>query len=460
MDAFAGINGGFLQPAATVSTPYGWEVNLLNVGGGFSNDYAFVANASASSLLRDYRNETTATVTDGSQAFALGDEVYAYDFINRGKPHFGSFEVDVLGPALSLQLGDWTRIGVFTRLRAQGNARGVDADLSYYPYDALPNGSSFGLNPLSGAIASWAEYGLQFARAFPAGDDAEWQLGLNARYLQGLEGGYAFNSGGTTLTKINVDSVSLAGGVNEIAFTSALRDTDGAATPSGNGFGLDLGVQYAWETMREGGYRFSWGLSVLDIGGLTFNQGAELHRFSGEARPGFIISEDYNFVSGQEDLDEVLGILNEAFGQQRGESLVAREFSFGLPTAISTQFTYRPVGDLRLSAAYVGGLALAEPQLRAGQQLTLAAHFSKWWYGLGLTTNLHEWRYLNLGVQLRLGPLTFGTDRFLGTLARTRRFQAADFYFGFRLHDFGGRKKNKKDRRSRKRGKRVRCYQF
>lgn len=461
LDAFAGINGTFLQPAANVSTPYSWDLNLVNFGIGFSNDYAFLINASGMSLQSDARGELPAEVFEEEQTWALGSGLYAYDYVNRGKPHFGAVELDVLGPAFSVQIGEWTRVGLFSRVRAVASSREIDADFSYYPYDRLENGSSFKLSEVFAGAAAWAEYGLHLSQAFPMGDEAELQLGINARYLSPFEGAYIFNPGGSTFSKLSVDSVSLEAGVTEMAFTNVVRDAEEFDQPTGSGIGIDFGARVAWEPMREGGYRYSLGLSVIDAGNLNFDQQAERHRFASETQT-IINSADYRFVEGQEDVDEVIGVLNDAFYGQRGVSLEANKFTIGLPTAISAQFTYQPISDLRLAAAYVGGVKLNSRQLRTGQQLALAAHFSRWWYGAGLTTNLHDWRYLNIGAQLRLGPITLGTDRFFGTLSKVKRFQAADFYIGVKFHNFGFKKEGDRSslfRRSRS-SREVKCYQF
>jgi len=143
---------------------------------------------------------------------------------------------------------------------------------------------------------------------------------------------------------------------------------------------------------------------------------------------------------------------------------VADEFNIGLPTALSAQFSVRPTKDLSISTAYVGDLPGLKKSFTRGEHFTLATHFSRWWYGAGITASAFNWRYVNLGMQLRLGPLTLGSDRLFGTLVRTPRLTSADFFVGLKLHDFGGgtNKKNGKNRfkGGRRRGQEVRCYEF
>lgn len=461
LDLYSGINGSFLQPAATVATPYNWDLNLIHVNAGFSNNYGFLASASALGLLKDARADITADVNEDNQEWVLGDRVYAYDFNSNGKPHFGGFEVDVLGPAFSLQVGEWTRIGAFVRGRVAANARGIDANFSYYPYDQRLDGTSFNLEETFGAAAAWTEYGIHLAQAFPLNDDAELRLGVNARYLVPIEGAYLFNPGNSEFGKVNVDSISVESGITEIAFSGAVRDADNIdAGGSGSGIGVDFGAQLAWEPMREGGYRYVAGISVIDAGTLNFEENAEQHRFT---NPGlvFIGPDNFEGLEGQEDVDEFIGVLNEIYYGRRGVSLESESFSIGLPTVVSAQFAYQPISDLRLSAAYAGGVNLNDRQLKAGQQLALAAHFSRWWYGAGLTTALHDWRYFNIGAQLRLGPITIGTDRFVGTFSKASRLQAADIYLGIKFHNFGLKKADRKGQFNRPRNSRkVKCYQF
>lgn len=461
LDVYSGINGTLLQPAGGVATPYDWDVNLVHANGFFTNDYAFVSQASALGILRDFNQDRTVEVEEQTGFWRIGNNRYAFDYLDNGRPHFGRGGIDVMGPSFSLQIGSTTRLGLFTRLRAMGGADNLDADFSFYPYDAQPTGAQISVDEVFGAAAAWSEYGLHVSQALLVSSDAELRIGLNLRYLSAIEGASVYNPAGTTFTKFSLDSIGLTNAQVEIGFSNGLRENP-SANSAGGGIAGDIGIQYAWYAESDGGYRFTAGLSLLDLGRINFNQSTELHRFANEGEIT-LFAENYEFVSGQEDVDSVIQQLNTDFFGRNGVSLVENSFSIGLPTAISAQFTVQPLPDLRVSAAYVGDLPIGNRRFQQGEQLTFAAHYSKWWYGAGLTTSVYNFRYLNLGFQMRLGPLTLGTDRFFGTLAKARRLRSGDFYLGLKLHDFLKGKKYRRSTQFSRRGGRsreVKCYEF
>jgi len=463
LDPFAGINGASLQPAGTIANPHDWDINLINIHSFFANDYVYIAQASALGILRDFSQESTLEVEEQFGIWRVGDARYAYDFLDNGRNHFGRGGIEVLGPSFSIRVGDNTRLGFMTKLRGMATTSDVDADFSYYTYDNQDFGAEIEADETYVAGAYWTEYGIHFSHAFAAGSDGEFRVGGNVRYLSPVDGVSGFTPAGAVLTKVSNDTVFITNSAFDINFTNGLRGTPDEGITAGSGYGVDIGVQLAWYEMREGGYRFSAGFSLLDLGWLRLHKTAESH-FFGNPNQISLASQDYEFAEGREDLDLILNQLSRDFYGISNNSLVADEFNIGLPTALSAQFSVKPIADLSVSAAYVGDLPGLRQAFTRGQHFTVATHYSRWWYGAGITVSSFNWRFVNLGLQARLGPLTIGSDRLFGTLIRTPRLRSADFFIGLKLHDFGGgnNKKKGKNRFSgrRGRGQEVRCYEF
>lgn len=465
LDPHAGINSALLQPAATASIPYNWEVNLVQVHGFFTNDYAFIGKASALGILRNLLKEQPVEVNEQELIWQVGDAEYAYNYLDNSRPHFGYGGLDVLGPAISVQIGQTTRVGAFSRLRGMASARKIDADFSYYPYAATPNGSILQVDEVYAASAIWTEVGMHISQAFELDSDAELRFGGNLRLLTAIDGISIYNPAGSRFGKISADSVSVAGTELELAFTNGVRGTPDQGSSAGQGFGGDFGVQLAWKRLKKGGYQFVAGLSVLDLGRLQLNQTAETHLFATD-NPVVLTSQDYDFVDGQEDVDAVLTTLSEQFyGPGNGAtSRKGNSFSIGLPTTISAQISYRPIKEIQFSAAYLSNLINGAQSLSQGEQLTLAAHYSRWWYGIGFAASAYNWRTVNLGLQLRLGPLVIGSDRIIGSVLPATQLRGGDFFLGLRIHDFsGGKHKHKGGKQFGNwgsRNKNVKCYDF
>lgn len=455
-DPHAGISAAFLQPAATTTTPYNWDFTLGAVGVEVRNNFVFLEDAGGFSFLRQLGSANEATFSETEFSFSIDGQTYSYDFPEEDRPIYAGLSAEVLGPSFSVQLGEYTRVGAFTRLRAIASTRSLDADLNFYPYGDFGNNVDIPINEAYAAAAAWGEVGFHLSRAFAVGYDGELRLGISPKFLLGIEGATAYNPEGGALRPLGSDSTIVSNLDAEFAFTNAFRQTNDGNRPAGTGFGADLGVQYAWGQTDGPGHRYSIGFSVLDLGRITFNRGAQTHRFT---NAGEILVDAENYQIEEDDYtDEALRRFSENVYDRGVSSLTGNEFAVSLPTAISAQFSVRPVEGVAVSAVYRGDLPFRTRQLSRGSQLLAAAHFSKWWYGAGLTAGVYDWNKVNVGLQLRLGPVYLGTDELLGTLLKRKELSGGGFYLGLRMHDFGGKKR--KRRNQRRGGKAVKCYDF
>lgn len=456
MDPYAGTDAAWLQPAASIDSPYDWDISLVGFSGYLANDYAYLSQTSGIAPLRSFANTTTdIDVEEARFVWRIGEDRYPYEYYGPGGPHYGRVGIEATGPTFSFRLGQNTRVGFQSRVRLLGSGSNLDPEFNFQAYNELPRGAQIAVDETSSAAVWWGEYGLHLAQAIPV-LDGEWRIGVSARRLVAFDAVSVYNPEGTTFTKVSLDTIGLENVQTEIGFTNGVRLEADEGVTAGEGYGFDVGVQYAWSELSEGGYQYQLGVSLLDIGTVNLNETAELHRFT-NPDPITLSSLDYEFLTEDIAVDSALRQLNlDIFGVE-GVSLVNRAFSVGLPTAFSVQMAVRPNKDWQFSAAYVGDLLSGKRRITRGQQLTVAAHFSRWWFGAGLTGGLYEWRHPQLGLQLRLGPIFLSTNRLIGTLLPTQRLRAADFSIGFRLHDFSPRSRERKGRRQ---GKAVKCYTF
>lgn len=462
LDPHAGISGAFLQPAATTTTPYDWDLTLGSLSAGVSNNFTFLRRASGWQLLTGGGSTNNIAIDDGDLTLAIGEATYDYDFPAEAQPIFAHLDVAIDGPAFSVQAGEYTRLGAFTRLRATASTRQLDADFNYYPYNERPNGVDLPVEgqPRAGA-AAWAEAGIHLARAFPTGNDGEFRLGFSPRYLLPLEGVYATNAAGSSLRQFSGDSLIVNNGQTTLGISAGLRGEGGTGQVAGSGFAADLGVQYAWGETSTTGYRYTLGLSLLDLGTLNFSQGGREYFFANQGAV-LLLDEDYSF-SGIDSVDIVLSRLSQDVNGT-DDAQISDAFTMALPTTISVQFLYRPLADLQLGLVYRGNLPGTEQPLSQGEYLVATAHFSRWWYGGGLTIGYHDWRQFNVGFQVRLGPLFLGTDQLIGSVLPTRELDSGSFFIGLRLHDFAPGRKQGASRSGRSRAKtgsrNLGCYKF
>ncbi|MEM9525292.1 MAG: hypothetical protein AAGA31_01730 [Bacteroidota bacterium] len=462
LDPHAGISGALVQPAATSATPYKWDINLFSFNLSARSDYLFIQNASVRELGLAVLTNGAPSFNRSGLLFRIGTTDYTYAYANStGRPHVAQLGIDILGPSGSIQLGEFSRIGAFTRIRTALGSRSIDEDLNFFTYEELVEGTTFALDEFYAGVALWSELGLNFSHAMYVGDEGELRIGGNFRYLLGHEGGSFYNPDGAQLRKIGGDSIIVINADTEIAVSEGLLSNSFSSGVTGGGIGLDLGLQYAWGYSAAGGYRYVIGLSVLDIGAVPFRQGAQQHRFTNGGEV-LLDAEDYPFV-GDDGFGVALNQLSrDTYDGDSNNSLRASEFEVGLPTAISAQFAFKPFTPLQISLAYRGDFPLASRRLTQGEQLTVAAHYSKHWYGAGFTASLYDWNTHNFGFQLRGGPFYFGTDLIRGTITTLPELNSGGFYFGIRLHEFKrkGQANNTRTSLPKNGSKPVKCYKF
>lgn len=459
LDPHAGLHGAFLQPAATSATPYAWDLNLGSVSGLIANDYVFARNTSGLALLRALRGEGESTIDDPNQSFELNGQAFTYGYPSGNRRFYARTGVDVMGPAISFRIGGSTRVGLFTRARALASSRGVDADLNYIPYFNTPTGVDIPVDAFQGTAAAWGEAGLHFSHSILLDADAELRLGGNFRYLLPAEGFNVYNPEGGSIRRVPGDSLVIINPQIEAGLTNAFLEREDGELAAGQGFAADLGLQYAWESLDDGIYRYTLGISLLDLGQLNFTN-ANVYRFNNSTEV-LLVADDYDF-SADGSTEAALDQLEQDINGIAAAARVMEPFSVGLPAAISAQFSFRPVEEIQLSVAYRGDVPGGTSRLSQGQAFTLAAHYSKWWFGGGLTAGMTEWQQVQVGAQLRLGPVFLGSDRLIGSVLPRAQLREGDFFVGLRLHDFGGeggQKRGKHRGRSGK-GSKVKCYSF
>jgi len=224
----------------------------------------------------------------------------------------------------------------------------LDADLNFYPYDAFPLEVDIPIEEAYGAAAAWGEIGLNLSHAFAVGYDGELRLGISPRYLIGIEGASANSRSAGAIRKLDGDSIIVSNLRGEIAFTDGFRQADSGSNTAGTGYALDLGVQYAWGETSGGDHRYTIGLSLLDVGTLTFNRGARKHRFT-NAGEVLLDGEDYEFEDNF--TDQAISQLSRDVFDGAESSLIDDKFTVDLPSTISAQFSFRPADGVQLSAA-------------------------------------------------------------------------------------------------------------
>jgi hypothetical protein len=457
-DTYAGINSAFVNPASPGRTPYSWDLNLGEVSTFLANNYGYLRETSITQLLRNRDKDLEVFFARDLPAdLDPGENVLVYDYFENNS-YYGQQLNSILGPSLSVRVAPQTRIGVFTRWQTLFSAKGVDEDLGFYQWDAIPSQQVFTLDKFRGAAASWAEVGLNISQSIFT-SNGELILGLSARRLWGQRAAYLISKEDFSLSKLP-NTIGLEGDDFDLeaGFTSNAANDDFTDSP-GRGWAADIGLIYRVDLGGDF-YRWEFGAAVLDIGSLLFKE-SELHRFNSD-QLATTLTDSYNNLDTEQGLSQAATQLSEDVFGDNSISRVSDEFNLRLPTTLSLQATYAFTEWAKIEANVLAGIAPGGASLTRNTTLALTPRIDRHWWSIGMPVSLYAMNDLRVGLAARLGPLFIGTDQ-LGAFTNSKQLSGGDFYVGAKFFPLGlnrnGSKKNKK-RGGRRGGKDVECYKF
>lgn len=455
LDNYSGINGVLLNPAHHLTSPFAWDVNLLEGAQFFDNNYAFIRQAKLTDFLRNSADIEFLSAPNVDDETKVPNGTYVVDYYNDSRRRYANILTSVMGPSFYARIHENHSLGVFTRARFMANGKGISDNLSYYVWNDRPFFEEFSVNALSLGAMSWSELGLNYMYSKET-INGRLGLGVSVKFLQGYEAAYFQTEEDFQLTKLPNDSLAGSPVIVNFGFTNSNLDGDFGIQQNGTGFGIDLGMVYAIGGEDEG-YDWKIGFSLLDIGFIRFDQG-EQHRIVTDAT-GLLHTVAYRSFQELGDLPETSQILSEQLLGDPNASLQGESFTLFLPSALSLQIERSFSPSLFLNAALVQGFALNSIGTKRGSLVALSPRFESRWFGASLPLSLYNWQDLNLGLSFRLGFITLGTDNLL-SMINAGEFTGTDGYFAIKINPLGiGKSGSSKIRSKGKKGN-VECYNF
>lgn len=466
---YAGVNGLTLNPANGSTSPFKWDVNLLEFGQFFDNNYLFIENfslLSAAKIPEDYALRPDLIKKD--QSAPLNTLVVDF-YRNTGKTFRGDALTNVMGPSLMLRLGESNIVGLYTRARFAFNARKIPAVLGYYEFDELPFGTPVLADAFNINVMAWSEIGLNYTRIAET-DYGQISIGGTLKYLQGYESAYVRNEQSLEVTQQRGNRLTGTPGHVRYGFSSSVvEDSVWQLQKHGSGAALDVGMVFT--ALADGDdYKWKFGVSLLDVGAIRFNQAAQQHELITRDTAS-INTLAYQQFDSPQDLDSVTQIFSRQILQDPNASLQSRAFGMWLPTALSVQAEVAIVPSLFVNATVIQGIPFAKNAIQRSSMAALTPRFERRWFEAALPISLLNWKKLRSGLAVRVAFLWFGTED-LGSIFKKSDFDSTDFYFAIKVNPFkltvaksdsnkrSGGYQGKRQSKIRARGGSVKCPKF
>lgn len=435
---YAGQMGIDLNPASIVDAPYKWELHFLSMDAAAVNNYMF--------LQRNSR-----LIRNGVQGESVEQDKFTDRYTQR-PDKYGYGSVFLKYPAFIWSSTKWGA-AFHVSTRAELSASNIPYHLAKYfkegfDYDLQQN-TNYSVKNAKAAFAAWHEIGVTFGHELHNSKEHYWSAAATVNYNYGLNGFYLLLNEADYI--VPADTLLLID--NMVAeYGHAFPDNGNGSNSSplarrGGGFSSTIGVQYYknrndafFDPCKRGRgekpYDYRVGFSLMDIGYIRFNNGARTYAINNRSTDWYGI--DTTSFNGWVYTDSILG--SNFYGNRLG-ARDAFAFSVYLPTAASIQFDYSFTENLFLNATVIQRVPLSATAIRRSNQIAVTPRFESRRFEFSLPVSFYEMFKPRVGMALRFGVFTIGSDMLSPLLGFTDSY-GADLFFGITWKNYGkcGRK--------------------
>jgi len=439
-DNYSGINSAVLSPTQSFLNPNPWDVNLVSADVFLQNDYAYISRQSFLSL-----PSSTIELANPKKKITGTNQSNVFDFYNKENANL-MFNSDLMGPSFSMTTHIKEKkyvFGIFSRLRSQASVLKLDNYLRF-GNEMVSQPSSYEMKPFSTNAMNWNEIGFNAATTIFPYADKQWIIGINLKYEMGLDAANIISHQNIKLTAAqpgvgdNPDLMNIYASNYNVSANYVTNYNSETKTydykQNGSGLGLDLGITMLDKDPREEEYDFKFSFNILDLGFVNFKQGIN-HSFANgstiwlQNNPNF---EDREFESPEQYLKL---LSKEAYGNENA-SFSGYGFKIGLPTSINLNYSQRIKEHHFVNVNWIQRVPVFENSLKRNNIINANYSIQKEAFGYGISTTLSEYRNLQFGGYLRLGPLILGSENVFPLLFKQKKLHAANVYLAIKLYPF------------------------
>lgn len=437
-DQYSGINSAPVSPTQPFLNPNPWDVNFVAEDIFFDTDYAYISQQSYLGLLTGAKIKSR----NIKQNITGENTPSVLDFYNKDLGNY-NFSSDVLGPSFSIK----TRIkeqpisfGLFSRLRTQSSAVDVDNYLKFGNQDILEP-ESYSLQPLEINLMNWGEIGFNVSTQIFNNSDYQWILGANLKYEMGFD---AVNVKSLSVVELNrtnedidgVDTKTITASNYNIEAnyaTSYNFETDRYEVKQrGKGFGLDFGIAMVDRDEYADDYNLKWSVNVLDLG--KINYVGETHVLQGS--PIDVVNNPNLDNTKFDSPQQYLQLLSEEVYGNPNASFRGTDFQVGLPTSLHFNFSKNVGIHQYINADWIQRMPVFENSLKRTNVFQTSFSVQKPAVGYGASMSLLEYKSVQLGGYVRLGPIILGSTNALPFIFKQKKLHSGDFYIAIKLYPF------------------------
>jgi outer membrane protein OmpA-like peptidoglycan-associated protein len=429
---FSGINQIISNPAAAADNRLKLDVILVGVDFNFNNSWFEVKREA----LNRTNGEFPSTWKNNTPN--VPDNVFKnFNVLASSKDRAAILENRILLPSLLYQINPKNAIGFTWSVRQISNFDGMSQDMANLfekelDLNVTQNNRIQNRN-LSAVQMSWAEYGFTYARVLKDRKQHFIKAGVTPKLVKGLESAYFivkdldFNL--STKDTLSYFDAKLAYGhssnfENPLKSDQPVKDFYKPVTKFG--LGLDLGIIYEWRPKhqdfkyRPDGKHYKWrndlnkyklklGASLVDLGKINFIKEGSYYDLDIAVR-----RDNFTQFTTVADYTMFDSLMRAEFSNENSNN---PNYSIRLPTAFNTQidYSFNQFFYVNLSTHFSNFYKSNSYRVYNYSSVCFAPRVEHYWFDFSLpftynTLSARRSDKLMTGVNVRIGPLSFGTN--------------------------------------------------
>ncbi|NOX86288.1 MAG: hypothetical protein GXO86_10050 [Chlorobi bacterium] len=436
---YSGVSGIMINPALMTGSKVFLDINVVGVSNFVENDMIFFP--AGEKILSQVLTFDTIDLNNGDFKYNRN-----YSYFNNTNDKYIYTDVRIMGPSVMLQAGKHA-FALSTAIRSVHAGNNIPYQVPIVMYEGIEDENYFGKNlydkNYSFASMTWSEINLSYAVNYYERYGNRFTFGATLKGLFGHEGGYLaikeldymiidkhtvqFNNANTEVgvaLPVNYET-------NEFEIKPVIR---------GYGIGLDLGFVYTRKVSKinqssekrlcskpYSDYVYMIGISLLDIGAISFNKNTEKHVFDNVG----VYWEHYD-TTHYEGISNIFQNYSNAFYGDPGASYASDRIRIALPTVLSFQFDYHLYKNFYLAALWNQPVKFQLNQLYQPSQFAIIPRYENRFIGVSLPVSIFNYRQPRIGMALRIYSFTIGTEK-IGSWLGFNDFTGMDFYFSFKI---------------------------